>query len=114
MPPQMRPDKLAGGAAYTAPTPAPKPVLQPPPMRPDKVAGGPEPMMPDQLTGGPEPILAPKKQEPVPAPIAAKPQPAKLPEMPAIATLDAEAEKRKKDGHRNAWLQRGGGNGVGG
>jgi ATP-dependent exoDNAse (exonuclease V) alpha subunit len=57
---------------------------------------------------------APKKQEPAPAPIAAKPQPAKLPEMPPPAIPDAEAEKRKKDGHRDAWFQRGGGNGVGG
>jgi hypothetical protein len=99
----MRPDKLPGGTAYTAPTPAPKPVLQPTQM-----------MRPDKVAGGAEPILAPKKQEPAPAPIEAKPEPAKLPEILPPATLDAEAEKRKKDGHRDAWLQRGGGNGVGG
>jgi hypothetical protein len=68
----MRPDKVAGGAAYTAPTPAPK------------------------------------KQEPAPALIAAKPEPTNLPEMPAIAILDAEAEKRKKAYNLAASLQHGG------
>lgn len=57
---------------------------------------------------------APKKQEPAPAPIATKPEPIKPPNMPLPAISNAEAEKRKKDGHRDAWFHRGGGGGVGG
>lgn len=56
---------------------------------------------------------APKKQEPAPAPIAAKPQPTMQPEMPPPTVRDAETEKRKKAAHR-AWIERGGGGGIGG
>ncbi len=56
---------------------------------------------------------APKKAEPAPAPIAAKPEPIKPPAMPPPTIPDTEAEKRKKDGHRDAWIARGGGGGVG-
>ncbi len=60
--------------------------------------------------------LAPtsKKQEAAPAPIAAKPEPIKPPTMPPPAPVDTEAEKRKKDAQRAAWLQHGGGGGIGG
>jgi hypothetical protein len=59
--------------------------------------------------------LAPAKktQEPAPAPIAAKPEPIKPP-MPPPTIPDVEAEKRKKVALRAAWLQQGGGDGVGG
>jgi hypothetical protein len=61
-------------------------------------------------------LVAPakKKQEPTPAPIAAKPEPAKPPIMQPPRIHDAEAEKRKKDAQRAAWIQQGGGGGVGG
>ncbi len=57
---------------------------------------------------------ATKKPEPAPAPITAKSEPARPPAMPLPAIVDAEAEKRKKDAQRAAWLQHGGGGGVGG
>jgi ATP-dependent exoDNAse (exonuclease V) alpha subunit len=56
---------------------------------------------------------APEKQEPAQAPIAAKPEPIKPP-MPPPTIPDVEAEKRKKAALRAAWLQQGGGGGVGG
>ncbi len=57
----------------------------------------------------------PKKTEPTPAPIAAKPEPAKPPGMPPPATVDVQAEKRKKAAREAAWRHhQGGGGGVGG
>ncbi len=58
-------------------------------------------------------LAAKKTQEPAPAPITAKPEPIKPP-MPPPTIPDVEAEKRKKVALRAAWLQQGGGDGVGG
>ncbi len=65
------------------------------------------------LERAPASTAAPKKQEPAPAPIATKPAPAMTPPKPT-AVVDTEAEKRKKAALRDAWIQRGGGGGIGG
>ena len=79
-------------------------------MRPDKLGRG----LVDQNLPAAAPTPAPKKQKPALVPIVAKPQPIRLPETPLPAIPDAEAEKRKKDAHREAWFRNGGGGSVGG
>jgi hypothetical protein len=95
------------------PGPAPAPVLQPPQMRPDKVPIGLAQTTGLELTPWGTSPAAPKKEKPAPPPIEPKPQPAKPIENLALKVIDEVAEKKKKDGHRDAWFHRGGG-GVGG
>jgi ATP-dependent exoDNAse (exonuclease V) alpha subunit len=85
----------------------PASIMQPPPMRPDKLGQEPTPAAQ---------TMAPKKDEPALAPLQPKSEPTKAPEMPPPAIIDvgAEAEKRKKAADLQAWIQGGGGGGVGG
>jgi hypothetical protein len=96
------------------PEPAPAPALQPPQMRPDKVPIGLAQTTGLELTPWGTSPAAPKKEKPAPPPIEPKPQPAKPIENLALKVIDEVAEKKKKDGHRDAWFHRGGGGGVGG